>query len=68
MTNAQRIAADLDALADLIYRADDISPEICQVEFGEDDKLINCKHPEDKGCLKCIKEWLEQEAADGEDE
>lgn len=68
MTNAQKLAADLDALADLIYRADDVCPEICRMDFSDKDELINCKHPEDKGCSKCIKEWLAQEAVDGEDE
>lgn len=47
MTNAQKLTADVAALADLIYRADDINPEICQAEFGEDDELINCKHPDE---------------------
>jgi hypothetical protein len=69
MTNAQKLTADVAALADLIYRADDINPEICQAEFGEDDELINCKHPdEDGGCMECIKGWLEQEVANGENE
>ena len=65
MTNAQRIAANLDGLADLIYRADDINLEICQAEFGDRDDLIGCKFPdEDKGCQKCIREWLEKEDED----
>jgi hypothetical protein len=64
MTNAEKIAADIDGLADLIYRADDINPEICNAEYGEGDDLVNCKYPdEDKGCVKCIKEWLMEEVS-----
>lgn len=69
MTNAEKIASDMDGLADLIYRADDVSPEICTMDYDESDREINCKYPnEDKGCVKCIKEWLMKEVPDGKDQ
>jgi hypothetical protein len=68
-TYADRLAVDTDRLADLIYRADDINADICQADFDDQfDEVIGCKYPgEEKGCIKCIKEWLEKEVTDGED-
>jgi len=64
-TNADRLALDTDGLADLIYRADDVSTEICRAEFGDEDEIIHCRYPdEDGGCKKCIKEWLNKEVND----
>ena len=61
-TNADRLALDTEQLADLIYRADDVSPEICKAEFDNADGIQNCKHLNDnRGCRKCIQEWLNKE-------
>ena len=62
MTNADRLALDTGQLADLIYRADDVGTEICQVGYDKHGDYISCRYPdEDNGCIKCIKDWLEKE-------
>lgn len=44
MTNTEKIASDIDVLADLIYRADDINPNICKADFNDVDELVNCPY------------------------
>lgn len=61
MTNAEKIASDINILTDLIYRADDISPNICKADFNDADELVNCPYPDDNGCMKCIRNWLMKE-------
>jgi len=66
LTNAQKLAADTNHMADFIYGADDFD-DICKIGFDEDGEplyLPECEDPE--SCLKCIKKWLNKEVADGE--
>lgn len=62
MTNAEKYAADIDRLAEVIYGTDDYD-EACNIKYDENNELVGCRHDGvEKGCLVCIKDWLRKEA------
>ena len=62
-TNADRLALNTERLAEALYNSDDYSDIGCPAHMDEQfEELVGCKYPgENKGCVKCIKEWLSKE-------
>lgn len=62
-TNADRLSLDASRLAELMYNSDNYNEIGCPARLDEQfDELVGCRYPdEERGCVKCIKEWLNRE-------
>lgn len=63
MTNLEKITANIDDVAELLYQTDAFE-NACQLEPDADDDFLSVRSEcdEPKGCLVCIKDWLRKEA------
>ncbi len=68
MTNAQKLMADTDRIVEALYKSDDFE-DICQMVPDEEGEFPSVRPECDKprGCVVCIREWLEKEVSDGKD-